>query len=319
MHRCGVLIVACLALAGSFSCAAGQAGMSGQSVRASLGRGAAADQDPAAMKHGARAALVATDRTAFAPSAMELMVVGDRERATGAYDRAHKAYVRAHFADRESLVPLERIAYLALRSDPARAEKLFHELLEEAPDDSSLLVGLAYSELAQGQSSEARRVLERALRSDPDSSAAHAALAIAQDTVHEFDRASASNTRAMAGAPAKVQVLNNQGVSSLLAGRSEEAIGLLQRASRSDPDSRLAANNLGLALGLAGLDQQAYDAFRLHGSRGDALNNLGLVCFLRGDRDAARTHFEAALLSSETDELRVLRNLEILDAALARQ
>jgi len=45
-----------------------------------------------------------------------------------------------------------------------------------------------------------------------------------------------------------------------------------------DPNRQLAANNLGLALALLGRDQAAYDAFRLHGSRGDALNNLGLAC-----------------------------------------
>jgi Flp pilus assembly protein TadD len=317
-HRILGVVVALLALAGFLGCATSQLGEREDATRGSLLRGDDVDRDSASPGHGARAALVANHRTNQAPSPTELIDVGDRERAAGDYDRAHLAYVRAHFSDQKELAPLERIAYLALRSNSVEAEKLFQELLEESPDDPSLLVGLAYSELAQGESSRARASLHRALVVDPSSPAANAALAVTHDALQDFGRASESNTRAMATSGASVQMLNNQGVSSLLAGRQSEAIRLLRRAGRIDPNSRLAANNLGLALGLARRDQEAYEAFRQHGTRGDALNNLGFICYLRGDWDEARTHFEAALLSSETDELRVLRNLERLDASLAK-
>jgi len=309
---------ALMASTGFLGCATSQLGEREDVTRGSLLRGHDVDRDSGSPDHGARAALVANDRTNRAPSPAELIDVGDRERAAGAYDRAHLAYVRAHFANQEELAPLERIAYLSLRSNPAEAENLFRELLEESPDNSRLLVGLAYAELAQGESREARVSLHRALVADPNSPAANAALAVTHDALQEFGQASEINRRALAGSGVSVQVLNNQGVSSLLAGRQDEAIRLLRRAGRMDPDSRLAANNLGLALGLAGRDQEAYEAFRQHGSRGDALNNLGFICYLRGDWDEARTHFEAALLSSETDELRVLRNLERLDASLVK-
>ncbi len=310
------VIVALVALTAPLACATGQLG---QHEEASRAWGTDTARQSPSGSHGARAALVSNNRTARTPTPLELLDLGDRERAEGAYDRAHLAYVRAHFSDRAEIAPLERIAYLSLRSNSIKAETLFRELLEEAPDDPSLLVGLAYAELAQGDSREARAILERAVSIDPNSSAANAALAVTHDTLRDFDRASVSNSRAMAVSGDSVQVLNNQGVSSLLAGKLGDAIRLLRRATSIDPDSRLAANNLGLALGLSGHDQEAYDAFRLHGSRGDALNNLGFVCYLRGDSHEARSHFEAALLSSETNELRVLRNLERLDAALASQ
>ncbi len=312
------VVFALVALAAFLGCATSQLGQRKDFTRGSLLRGDDVDRDSASPDHGARAALVANDRVNRAPSQTELIDVGDRERAAGAYGRAHLAYVRAHFANEKELAPLERIAYLALRSNSVKAENLFRELLEESPDDPSLLVGLAYSELAQGESSRALATLDRALVVDPSSPAANAALAVTHDTLQDFGRASESNIRAMAASGASVQMLNNQGVSSLLAGRQEEASRMLRRANRIDPARRLAANNLGLALGLAGQDQEAYDAFRQHGTRGDALNNLGLICYLRGDWDEARTHFEAALLSSETDELRVLRNLERLDFSLAK-
>lgn len=239
---------------------------------------------------------------------------GDRERAAGAYDKANLAYLRAHFVDRDSLAPLERIAYLALRSDGLVASRLFRELLREAPGDASLHVGLAYSEIATGNVEDARVALERAIEVDPDSTAAHAGLAIVLDSLQEYELARASNARAMNRGQDGRQVLNNLGISSLLAGRGEEAIAYLERASRLAPESALVANNLGLVFGLEGRDQAAMGAFLLHGSRGDALNNLGLVHYLRGDQSGARELFEEALLSNETNELRVLRNLERLDS-----
>ena len=263
--------------------------------------------------HGARDALVSNGRTQIKPSLNELMTLGDRERSMGDYKKAHLAYVRAHFSNKESLVPLERIAYLTLRSDPAAASRLFDELLAEASDDGSLLLGKAYSELAQGNIVSARATLNRAIRADPNSSAAHAALAIVHDTQRRHQAAMASNALASEASPPTLQVLNNQGFSSLMAGHPRRAANFFRQANALSPESELAANNLGLALALQGYDEAAFEAFLLHGSRGDALNNLGLGCLLRGDSSKARKLFEEALLTSETDELRVLRNLERID------
>jgi len=317
-RRSGVLLAALIALAITPSCVTTTVGGPSGHFDESLSEGPGLDD--ALAPHGARQTLLEHDKTAGAPSAGELIGAGDRERAIGDYPKAHRSYFRAHLADPENLVPLERIAYLSLRSSPANSAALFRELLDEDPDNASLLVGLAYAELGEGHMDEARLALDRAITIDPESSAAHAAYAVVYDILQEYPHASESNHRAtLAVDKANLQILNNQGVSSLLAGDPEGATEFLYRASRLAPNSELAANNLGLALALQGRDQAAYEAFRLHGSRGDALNNLGLACYMRGDSQAARQHFEAALLSGETDDVRVLRNLERLDAPVAAQ
>lgn len=263
--------------------------------------------------HGAREALVANGRTQTMPSRDELISLGDHERSMGEYGKAHLAYVRAHFSDKGSIAPLERIAYLTLRTDPAAASRLFGELLGAVPDDASVLVGRAYAELAQGKIGPARTTLEKAIQEDPSSSAAHAALAIVHDAQRHHPAAMASNARASEASAPTLQILNNQGFSSLMAGDSRRAADFFRQANVLSPESEIAANNLGLALALQGYDDAAFEAFLLHGSRGDALNNLGLACFLRGDSSKARELFEEALLTSETDELRVLRNLKRID------
>ena len=248
-------------------------------------------------------------------SSGDFLESGDRHRAHGDFERAHMAYLRAHLADQENLVPLERIAYLVLRNDSERALLLFRELEEEAPESSSLQVGLAYSQIAEGDLGTARATLERALSLAPDSAAAHAALAIVRDGSRDHDMARSSYERLVESGSQDQKLLNNLAMSKLLSGEREEAVALLEKARNLDPRNRLVANNLGLALGLEGYDRAAFDAFRRHGSVGDALNNLGFTRYLRGDYAGARGLFEEALLSNETDELRVLRNLERVEAA----
>ena len=151
-------------------------------ISAAIGNAAFDQRAPAALRFWRlrrstiALALLSSEAAVLAPSAQDLMNEGDRERAAGAYDKANLAYLRAHFVDRDSLAPLERIAYLALRSDGLVASRLFRELLREAPGDASLHLGLAYSEIATGNVEDAREPLERAIEVDPDSTAAHAGL-----------------------------------------------------------------------------------------------------------------------------------------------
>ena len=246
-------------------------------------------------------------------SAQELIVRGDAHRSGGQSARAHLTYLRAHLVQQGSLVPLERIAYLVVREDPDRGAMLFRELIRDAPEDISLQVGLAYSQIAMGELDDARETLERALARDPESPAGHAALAVVQDRFGDHEAARVSYERAGGSDRGNAQLLSNLGVSQLMAGETAAAISTLERARALAPKNPVVSNNLGLALGLEGQSQAAFKVFQEAGTRGDALNNLGYVYYLRSDYPTARALFEQALLSNETDELRVLRNLDRLD------
>jgi len=245
------------------------------------------------------------------------LTTGDMHRAQGLHDEAHMAYVRAHFSDREHMAPLTRIAYLALREDPERARILFEELLTEAPDAVEVQVGLGYALAASGKLEAARIRLQHALELDPASQAALVALGVVNDRMGDPETAAQAYERALAIGRESAEILNNLGVSHLLARRPEDAVHAFERARASQPRDPVLSNNLGLALGLLGRDVEAMKAFQRAGSEGDALNNLGLAHYLRGDLAGARTLFERALLSNETDEMRVLRNLERVEQALS--
>jgi len=266
----------------------------------------ARSQDPASA--GVRGVASGLEKPSLARSdrGADWLAAGDAQRRAGAYGAAHASYLRAHLARRTDLTPLQRIAYLALRTDVERSEALFRELLLEEPEAPGLELGLGYALMAQGKWGDAQKHLERAVQVSPDSVATRSALAIVVGHSADAD--------GLDGVDATAESLNNRGLSRMVAGDWVGAVSLLEAALGREPDRALFSNNLGLALGLAGRNEEALLAFRAHGSEGDALNNLGWVRSLRGDYPQARDLFEQALLSNDTDEIRVLRNLERLDA-----
>ena len=248
-----------------------------------------------------------------------LLQTGDAHRASGRNGEAHLAYERAHFANRQDLAPLERIAYLALREDPERARILFDELAVDAPSSVSVRVGLGYALAAAGELEAAQAELERAVELDPNSQAALVTLGIVSDRLGDVESATAAYQQALETGGETAQVLNNLGVSHLLADEPEAAVRYFKRARALQPRDPAVSNNLGLALGLLGRDTEAMTAFQRNGTKRDALNNLGLAHYLRGDLAGARVLFERALLADDTDEIRVLRNLERLERTSHQQ
>jgi tetratricopeptide (TPR) repeat protein len=75
-------------------------------------------------------------------------------------------------------------------------------------------------------------------------------------------------------------------------------------------------NNLGLALGLAGDQEAALEAFRLGGSEADAWNNLAVVQRALGDLEAAASSFERAA-DADPGSRAIARNLREARRALA--
>ncbi|WP_374575605.1 hypothetical protein [Phenylobacterium sp.] len=95
------------------------------------------------------------------------------------------------------------------------------------------------------------------------------------------------------------QALEGQGLALALAGRSGEAVPVLQRAVAEDPNAWRAWNALGAEYdGLAKWDEadDAYaHAIDASGGAAQALNNRGYSRLLRHQRDAAVADFVAAL------------------------
>jgi Flp pilus assembly protein TadD len=227
----------------------------------------------------------------------------------GQSSKAYAAYARAHLKDADDPEPLQRMAFLALRDTPVEAERLFRELGEESPQNPLFLTGVGMARLAQGDPRGAVLPLEKAVSLDGSLAPALSSLGVAYDRMGRHEDAQKCFRAAREVDPGDTDTLNNLGVSYLLSENYElaaEALGAAVALGADDPAVR---NNLGLALGLLGRLEESVEQFRMSGSPGDAYNNLGYVIFLRGDYDAAIVYFEKALLSNDTDERRVIRNI----------
>jgi Flp pilus assembly protein TadD len=249
------------------------------------------------------------------PSLAEHLRKGDRFRDSGDISKAYFSYLRGHWAERENLAPLRRIAFLALRDDPAKAEQLFLDLIEERPGDAALFLGLAGARLARGDLDGARAALLGALELDPALAVAEATLGVVEDRLKRYQQAQDHYRAALLLRPGDARILNNLGVSYLLSGDYELAAKTLTEAVDLDAGDVALHNNLGLALGLSGRYADALGVFREVGSEGDAYNNIGYVLFLKGSYDLAVWYYEKALLSNDTDEERVIANLALLEKA----
>ncbi len=248
----------------------------------------------------------------------DLLRRGDHFRKMGQISKAYAAYARAHLKDAKDPEPLQQMAFLALRDTPTEAERLFRELAEESPKTPIFLTGIGMARLAQGDAHGAVPPLEEAVSLDPSLTAALSSLGVAYDRMGRHEDAQECFRAARELDPGDTEMLNNLGVSYLLSENYELAAEALGAAVALGADDPAVHNNLGLALGLLGQLHESLEQFRISGSPGDAYNNLGYVVFLRGDYDAAIGHFEKALLSNNTDERRVIRNISRAEQFRAR-
>jgi len=120
--------------------------------------------------------------------------------------------------------------------------------------------------------------------------------------------------------PADVLLLERGGISALHLGRTEEAVALLDRATRAPGAGWRAWNARGAAADQQGRWDEAdaaYDhAAQMEPGRAEIANNLGWSMMLRGRWSEALTHFErAASLNPKLP--RLANNLELARAAVA--
>ena len=248
-------------------------------------------------------------------SAAETLRNGDRLRDSGARGKALWTYLRAHRMAPESPTPRERIAYLHLDDDAARAEAIFATLVSAHAELASARVGLGLAQLAQGKLEAAVGTLEEARQLDPSLHRASAALGVVYDELGRARDAQHRYREAHALRPDDHEILNNLGFSYVLTGEYEVAVQFFRQAIRLHPGDAALHNNLGFALGRLRRYPEALEEFRRVGNDSSARNNLGYVLFANGEIERAIEEYEIALTHASGDELTIIRNLRLaLDA-----
>jgi protein O-mannosyl-transferase len=151
----------------------------------------------------------------------------------------------------------------------------------------------------KGQIDEAIRHYQAALRLKPDHAGAHKNLGLALGKKGQVDEAIRQYLEAIRLKPEEADIHSNLGVAFAMKGQLDEAILQFQEALRLKPDHAEAHYNLGRALDLKGKTDEAIrqyqEAVRLKPDHADAHNNLGLALGRKGRTDEAIRQYQEAI------------------------
>jgi tetratricopeptide (TPR) repeat protein len=179
------------------------------------------------------------------------------------------------------------------------AIRQFQEAIRLRPGYADAHNNLGVALARKGQIDEALRQFQEAIRLKPEHANAHCNLGLALDQKGQTDEALSQFQTAIRLKPGYADAHYNLGVVLSRKGQMDEAARQYQEAVRLKPDYAQAHNNLGLALGRKGrMDEairQFQEAVRLKPGYAEAHYNLGLALGLKGQTDEAIRHFEAAL------------------------
>ncbi len=251
---------------------------------------------PALAAELARPLLAATDPEIAL--AARLLVA---DAATDLADYAAALEVLANLS--EPLAVLTKRYEILLRSGSAEAKELGERLAGGSPAEA-----LAAAEALQRleRYAEARPLLERVVAAEPSSLVARFWLGATLERLGEADAAEGEFRRLLAAAPDHAPTLNYLGYMWIESGKNvDEAVGLVERAVRLDPDNGAYVDSLGWGYFRQGRLPAAVRmlerAVRLQPEDATVLEHLGDAYLANGDPSRARSAYQKALeLGGET-------------------
>ena len=201
------------------------------------------------------------------------------------------------------------------RGDRARAQFIYQQILQAAPEEPNALNGLGTLAYRDGQWDAAENYHRRAIAIFPDEPAFHNNLHLVYLQRGRAHEAVACCRRALELAPDSPELHNNLGVALKETGALVAAVASFERAVQLRPTYADAHYNLANTLAPLHRLEEAESAYRralqLAPSDGATHNNLGALLQLQGKFSDAMACYEAAL-HDRTDFAEAHRNLALL-------
>ncbi|PSB32470.1 FkbM family methyltransferase [Stenomitos frigidus] len=200
----------------------------------------------------------------------------------------------------------------------AEAEALYHQVLEQHPEQIAALTWLALIADQAGRPEESVGYYDRLLTVQP-SAEAHSNLGTLLCRLGRIQEAIAHQQQAVVLKPNQPETQYNLGVILNQAGQVEEAIAQYRQVLTLEPNYGAAHNNLAMALYKQGKVEEAIahyqQAVTLNPSHVNAHNGLGVALFRQGLVEQAIEHYERAI-ALQPDSFSAYNNL---GTALQRQ
>ena len=184
---------------------------------------------------------------------------------------------------------------------------------ERSPESAEAHLMLAKLLREEHRPGEASAVLNGFAISHPGDVEVWAWLGVVADEARDWKTGEAAHRKAIAMAPGRADLLNNLGYCLLEQKRLQEAVATFQAVLVLDPKSRIARNNLGLAL--ADKPAEALQNWQAVEGPASAHNNMAVTLIEAGHYAEARHEIQQALgydgqHSAALNNLRILSELD---------
>jgi Flp pilus assembly protein TadD len=252
-----------------------------------------------------------------AKNARALTALGAAEEGAGQPDQAEASYKSAiGLATKGDAVGCDArfdLARLGVRrAEYADAEKQFHELLDDCPEDAESRSGLGAALLGEGRSDDAANEFHRALELDPSDFTALYNLGAMDADGGKADEAIPRLEAALKSWPGSTDAHEKLAAAYAQKGRMNDGLAQLRAAAALAPNDAEIHSSLAQLLDAAGQSEEAFTeqkrALQLNPKDADGWNNLGVMLARGKQNAAARSAFERAL-QAQPDHAQAKANL----------
>lgn len=233
----------------------------------------------------------------------------------GKTDRALFYYVKALQIDSKNVQALEQIAAIHEQNNkPELALKIYQDILKVDKNNVIANETLGLNYLNNRIQDQAKQHLNLAITQDNSRWKAHNGLGVIADLNKQYDLAIGYYQKALANNPGNPMLLNNIGYSHYMKGDEKTARNYFNQALSFDNQYQRAIHNLALIE----IKHQQYSAavtlFNRLMPPHESYNNVGYICMLNGQHEAAENYFRKAIEESPMYFPKAEENLEQLKA-----
>lgn len=228
-----------------------------------------------------------------------LLSLGDKALRKGNYNLAMTEFLKVVTKDPKNTHALYGIAVIhTINNDLPRAETIFRTILIIDEGHENTLEGLGLNLVKQGRMDEAERYLSRVIAINQSRWRAQNGLGIIKDLQSHYGQAQARYQKALELNPNASNVLNNMGYSKYLAGDLRSAERYFKQVLALNSTNRSAWSNLALIYVREHDYNSAVRSLEKIMDHHEALNNVGYLSLLEGERDTAEMLVREAIRAS---------------------
>jgi Flp pilus assembly protein TadD len=208
----------------------------------------------------------------------ELLRIAQDLRAKGDVSGAAHFYAQAHQANPDDVSALIGLGdMLAALGDSIQAADAYGKATQLQPAQPDARLGLAKASIASHNPQVAATQFQAILSANAEDVRAYNGLGVAADMMGDHKAAQEHYRAGLAIDPQNISLLNNLGLSLALSGDHDNGIFMLEELAAAPGASPTTRQNLALAYGLAGRDEEAERVARVDLAEPEIRKNMAFI------------------------------------------